>query len=306
MMPNFLIIGASKAGTTALYLYLKQHPQIYMSPIKEPRFFAFEDERLDFKGPADERLKHEIVTHIEDYYALFQGVSKERAVGEVSPVYLYSPKAPERIRHYIPDVKLIAVLRNPIERGYSNFLAQVREGREPLTDYAQALQEEETRIRNNWSYIWHYRQRGFYYTQLRRYFDKFDRDQIRVYLYDDWKANNIMILQEIFHFLNVDDTVVPDISVRPNVSVIPRSKILHRYLTKRNLIMSTLKPLLPRRLRQRILAKLQIAFVNLMSLNLVRPRLSLEVRRQLVQEYREDILKLQDLIDRDLSKWLEP
>ncbi len=306
MMPNFLIIGTSKAGTTALYLYLKQHPQIYMSSIKEPRFFAFEGEKLDFKGPADESLKQGIVTNIKDYCALFQGVSRERAVGEVSPVYLYSTKAPERIRHYIPDVKLIAVLRNPIERAYSNFLAKVRDGSEPLTDFAQVLQEEETRIRNNWSYTWHYRQRGFYYAQLRRYFNKFDREQIRVYLYEDWKASNIMILQEIFHFLNVDDTFVPDISVRPNVSGIPRSEILHRYLTKRNLIMSTLKPFLPRRLRQRILAKLRTAFVNLMSLNLVRPQLPLEVRRQLVQEYREDILRLQELIDRDLSKWLEP
>ena len=297
-MPNFLIIGTSRAGTTALYHYLKQHPQIYMSPIKEPRFFAFEGEKLEFGGPGDERLKCEIITHINDYCALFQMVSKETAIGEASPVYLYSPKAPERIWHYIPETKLIAILRNPVDRAYSSFLAEIRDGREPLNDFSQALQEEATRIRSDWSFVWHYKQRGFYYAQLRRYFDKFDRDQIRVYLYDDWKVNNIRILQDIFHFLNVDDRFVPDVSIKHNVSSIPRSIALHKFLTKQNLIKSVLEPFLPRRVRRR-------AFVSLMNQNLTRPQLSLELRNQLVGVYQQDILRLQDLIERDLSKWLE-
>ena len=121
-MPNFLIIGAMRAGTTSLYHYLKQHPQVYMSPVKEPRFFALEGEKPDPGRPTDERLMNHSITDIEAYRALFQAVSKETAIGEASPLYLYSPKAPERIRHYIPDAKLIAVLRDPVERAYSHFL----------------------------------------------------------------------------------------------------------------------------------------------------------------------------------------
>jgi len=80
-LPNFLVIGAGKSGTTSLYQYLRQHPQIYMSPLKETRFFAVEGENLPFRGPADSRFT--LVTHIESYRALFQDVSTEVAIGEV-------------------------------------------------------------------------------------------------------------------------------------------------------------------------------------------------------------------------------
>ena len=129
-MPNFLIIGAMKSGTTALYHYLRQHPQIYMSPKKEPRFFALEAERLYLAGLDNQKPLQTLssVADIDAYRALFEGVSKEVAIGEASHWYLYSPRLreseqhyiPEVIEHYIPDVKLIAVLRNPAERFYSS------------------------------------------------------------------------------------------------------------------------------------------------------------------------------------------
>ncbi len=151
-MPNFLIIGAAKAGTTALYSYLKQHPQIYMSPEKEPHFFAFEGEQPNFGGTAgkQEWLNRTVITDIETYRKQFQKVSREIAIGEASALYLYIPKAVERINHYIPDVKLITILRNPIERAYSAFLFQIRDELEPITDFAQALEEEKIRINKNW------------------------------------------------------------------------------------------------------------------------------------------------------------
>ena len=297
-MPNFLIIGAMKAGTTSLYYYLGQHPQIYMSPKKEPRFFALEGEKLDYRGPHNKKATSDSITNIKDYCALFQGVSIETAIGEASPLYLYSPKAPDRIKHYIPDAKLIVMLRDPAERAYSNFLHGVREGWEPLVDFAEALEQEETRVRNNWSYFWHYKRRGFYYTQLKRYFEKFDRTQIRVYLFEDWQSSNIKILHDIFRYLNVDDTYVPDSYEKYNVSGIPKIKTLHQLLHRPNPIRSALKPFLPRRLRGWVIT-------NIVNRNLVRPQLPSEVRRQLVELYREDILKLQDLIQRDLSNWLQ-
>lgn len=299
-MPNFLIIGTQKAGTTALYYYLKQHPQIYMSSLKEPHFFALEGQKLDFRGPHEQEEINSIsVTDIEAYRALFQGVLDETAIGEASAMYLYSSKAPERIHHYIPDAKLIAILRDPAKRAYSSFSQMTRDGRESLTSFAQALQEEEKRIRHHWVPIYYYQQMGFYYTQLKRYFDTFGQDQIRVYLYEDLNTKPGSVLQDIFRFLGVDHTFAPDTSLRHNVSGIPKNKVLHTFLGNQYPIKSLFKPLIPERLRQRLVVSLQ-------NLNLEKsPSLSPELRKQLVNVYREDILKLQDLIQRDLSEWLD-
>src|SRR5215218_4707583 len=121
-MPNFLIIGAGKSGTTSLYHYLGQHPEVFMSPMKEPKFFCFEGERPNFRGPGDdEEINRKCVTTIDAYRALFDGVACEKAVGEASSMYLYYPKAPERIDHHVAGVRLIAVLRNPVDRAYSSY-----------------------------------------------------------------------------------------------------------------------------------------------------------------------------------------
>ena len=170
-MPNFLIIGAAKSGTSSLYAYSKQHPEIYMSSLKEPRFFAFEGEKVDFCGPGSDVFNQETITNLEAYRALFNRVSDEKAIGEASPAYLCVPKAAECIYHYIPDVKLIVILRQPAERAYSSFLHTVRAGVEVNTDFTHALQEEEKRILNNWGFIWRHKTLGFYYPQLKPYFD---------------------------------------------------------------------------------------------------------------------------------------
>ncbi len=298
-MPNFLVIGAGKSGTSSLYHYLSQHPQIYMSPIKEPKFFAFEGEELDFRGPGDQTAHRSTVTDIETYRALFDGVSGERAAGEVSPVYIYIPKAPERIEHYIPEAKLIAVLRDPVERAYSSFLHLIREGREPFDDFARALREEESRIKRNYAPLWHYKEGGFYYAQLSRYLERFDRRRIRIYLYEDLKEDPAGVLRDIFEFLNVDESFVPDMSARYNVGGVPKNKGLHAFLTRPNPVKAAVKPLIPKGMRKRLV-------VGLRNRNLHGPPgISPEVRRQLIEVYREGILKLEELIQRDLSGWLE-
>ncbi|MEQ9369770.1 MAG: sulfotransferase [Coleofasciculus chthonoplastes F3-SA18-01] len=299
IMPNFLIIGAAKTGTTSLYRYLKQHPQIYMSPAKEPKFFAYEGETLNFCGPDDSEEAKSVVTHIDAYQALFNKVTNEIAIGEASTIYLYSPNAVKRIKHYIPHVKLITMLRNPIDRAYSNFLHLVYQGREPLTDFAQALAQEEQRILDNWWPFWHYKKRGLYYVQLKRYVDVFERDQIKVYIYEDFQNNLFNILPDIFQFLEVNETFIPCLSERVRESRrAPKNKTLYALFNKPNPIKSMLKPLFSEKLRQ------QVTFtVN--NGNLVKPKVSQEVRKQLVEFYREDILELQELLQRDLSKWLE-
>ena len=295
-MPNFIIIGAAKSGTTSLYHYLKQHPQIYMSSKKETEFFAFEGEQLDFRGPGD--MPRSSITQLEDYKVQFQSISNELAIGEASPLYMYSPRASERIRHYIPDAKLIAILRDPIERAYSQFLMFVRDQREPLLDFAKALQEEETRISSNWAWGWHYVQVGYYYVQLRRYFDMFDRNQIKVYLYEELNNSPVRVVKDIFDFVGVDRTFVPDVSVKANISGMPKNYFLHGFLRKPNLIKDIFKPFFSAKFRKNIAQSIQ-------SQNLLKPQITPEIRKEMLPIFREDILMLQDLIQRDLSKWLE-
>lgn len=295
-MPNFLIIGAMKAGTTALYSYLEQHPEVYMSPVKEPNFFSFEGERLDFRAPQDqEGINRTSVTDIEDYRALFRGARGKVAIGEASHWYLYHPRAPERIKRHIPHAKLIAILRNPVDRAYSQFLHFVRDGQEPLTDFAQALREEESRVRDHWAFG-RYASRGFYYPQIRRYYDLFDRGQIKVYLYEDLRTDALALLQDVFRFLEVDPAFVPALSVEPNVSGIPRNRILHTMLTRSRRTKDVLRRHLPARM---------LRYANeIKNRNLIKPQLSPELRHQLTEMYREDILKLENLVGRDLSGWL--
>ena len=291
-MPNFLIIGAMKSGTTALYYYLEQHPQIYMSPVKEPNFFCSGDR---------ESWESESVKRIGAYQYLFRGVSDEKAIGEVSHCYLYEPQALARIRQHLPDAKLVAILRNPVDRAYSHFLHMVRSGTEPLTDFAQALREEETGAYQNRS-LQDYVGRGRYYAQLKRYFDAFDRKQLKVYLYEDLTNAPVDTLQDTFRFLGVDDSFVPDVSLRRNVSGYPKYKTLDSFLRRPSSVKDALKVYLPARLRWR----LSKAFDDLKTRNLVHPpAVRPEVRRQLVGVYREDILQVQELIQRDLSGWLE-
>jgi Sulfotransferase family len=290
-MPNFFIIGAQKAGTTSLYHYLNQHPQVYMSPIKEPHFF--EGMQSDYLRPG---RKMAPVTDPEDYRALFEAVSGEKAIGEASASYLYSPKAPALIRRSVPHARLIAVLRNPADRAYSNFLHLVRMGREPLTNFSEALQAEGERTQKKWGPHYYYRQKGFYYAQVKRYFDTFGRDQVRVWLYEDLKTDPVSMVRDIFRFLDIDETYVPDFSVEHNAAGLPKNKTLYtqvRRLTARNpALLERFLPAGPSRYVK------SWFFVK-------PPPFPAEVQRSLIDSYTEDILKLQNLIGRDLSSWLD-
>ena len=191
-MPNFIIIGAAKSGTTALYKYLQQHPDIFMSEVKEPRFFAFEGETLAFKGPHDHgtRFNAETITDLATYQALFDGVKTESAIGEASPAYLSSAeKASARIHHHVPQAKLIAILRQPAERAYSGFMHTVRNGWEKNLQFDQVLKQEPQRIQENWGALWQHQTLGFYSEQLSHYYKRFSKEQMRVYLHDDLKKD---------------------------------------------------------------------------------------------------------------------
>lgn len=298
-IPNFLIIGAAKAGTTSLYYYLKQHPDIYMSELKEPHFFSFEGETLTFRraGNQPDPINQTAITNWESYCALFEGVTTEKCIGEASPSYLHTPKAAEGIKARIPDAKLIAILRHPAERAYSGFLGQYLSGVEKgvpyLSDFAAAVHSEAQFERENWTPIFFYKKLGFYYEQLKYYYSLFDREQIYVCFNEDLQKQPTKTLQAIFKFLEIDETFVPDTSVKAGASGIPKNQFLYRFLKQKSM-KSALKPLIPKGFGQ----KFEKAMLN-------KPKLSAEMRQELIKVYRDDILKLQDLLQKDLSAWLK-
>jgi hypothetical protein len=270
-----------------------------MTPIKETNFFAFEGEKISYpKGSISEGYLDGFKTSFESYMEQFQGVTNEIAIGEASPSYLYHAKAAARIKYYCPDVKLIAILRDPVERAYSQFLHHAREGFENCLDFSAALREEDNRILNKWWWGYFYVDGGFYYTQLQRYFEKFDSSKIKVYLYEDLRSNRYDLIKDIFQFLEVDDNFIPDTSTKYNVTGIPKNKFLHELLSKQNFLKTSVKAIMPQGLRRKLA-------MNLKNANLVKPEFSLEIRKQLIEIYREDILKLQNLIQRDISSWLQ-
>ncbi len=300
--PNFLVIGAAKSGTTAIWHYLRQHPQVYMSPRKHVRYFAFEVENPEFRGPGIKNpSKPYAVTNPEDYRALFDGVEGEIAVGEASHSYLYQPVAAERIREFACDIKLVAVLRNPAERAYSHYMQMRRDGREPLADFRRALEAEQERVRDNWWPDFHYAQIGLYHAQLERYFGRFERDQLKVYLYEDLKTDPHSMMRDLFRFLGVDDSHVPETALNYNASGLPKNQVLHALLQS----LRSVKPVAERVLSEKQTRQLLRFGSTLHNRNLTKSALSPEVRRSVTDTYfREDILRLQGLIQRDLSAWL--
>jgi hypothetical protein len=302
-MPNFLIIGAAKSGTTSLYRYLQAHPQIFMASRKEPHFFAFENEKPSFRGPG-QRVGRAAVTKKSTYLAMFSGVRGEVAVGEASPTYLYYPASAGRIRQHVPDMKLIAILRQPADRAYSQFLHMIREGREPIRDFAAALAREDARIAQNWAYGWHYAKLGYYHEQLARYFALFDKSRIEVLLYEDLDTRAAEAVRQIYRFLEVGETFVPDTSIRFNaadpVAATPPEGRDRR--APRTPAMRALARTLSRAWRR---ARGRTDGAETRGIGAEKPPFDPALRRALTESFRVDVLRLQDQIQRDISHRLE-
>jgi hypothetical protein len=299
MMPNFLIIGAAKGGTTSIYEYLKQHPQVFMSKVKEPSFYPLEGQKLILGGPGIMPTRP-WVTNLAEYEALFDDVTTETAVGEASVMYLYHPKTPAGIYRHAPDMKLIAILRNPVERAYSSFYFMHERGREPFSNFADALEDEPRRIRENWDPIFYYKQMGFYGQQLQRYFELFDRSQIKIYLYEEFDRDNRGIMREVYSFLGVDPGFVPDTSMRYHQSGVAQGKMAQALFARSNRMppyLTNVVNSLPSPLRR--------FYTQYKSKSLVKPALPADTRKKLVDEYSDDILQLQSLLKLDLSRWLQ-
>lgn len=299
ILPNFLIVGAAKSGTTSLYYYLKGHPDIYLSPVKEPCFFTHQILDLPQKGIGDEKKFY--AKTFEDYYQLFQGAEDKKAVGEASAdsVYLYDKTIPV-IKRVLGDPAIIILLRNPVDRSFSSYLHLVRDNREPLS-FEEGLAEEEDRIQRNWQCIWHYKRRGLYYGQVKAFMDAFSR--VKVLLHDDLKKTPMSVVKEVFEFLGVDTSYRPaDTVTRYNTSGIPRFKDLNNLFLMKNIVQRTIRNTGSFLLTEDRWVKLRDTLRGKL---LVKAAMKPETRAFLQQYFREDIMELQELTGKDLSAWLK-
>lgn len=296
--PNFVIIGATKSGTTSLWHYLNAHPQVFMSQKKEPHYFVFRDGIPDYQGPRDRaRMEHQAVTGEKEYQALFARGVGHAARGEASAMYLYFPEAAEAMHADLPDARLIAILRNPVDRAYSAYCHHVRDGVETLT-FEDAIEQDLRGARDTWMPLWHYAKMGLYHQQLERFYDRVPAQQIRVYLYDDLRSAPQATLADIHRFLDVAEVAPGGASRRFNASGTPRSRWLHRALTEPSPLKTAIRKVTPR--------GLLYPAVNLLKSRNLKPSPPMPeaARRLLTDYYRDDLLALQCLLGRDLGHWL--
>jgi hypothetical protein len=307
--PNFILAGAPTCGTTSLHHYLCQHPQIYMSPVKEPTYFAAADmvQRDDFMRvivrdqPA---LKQYVagqmtasarywVTEWEDYVQLFRNVRRQIAIGEASVSYIWLPSAAAAIRAKLPHVRLIFMLRDPADRLFSWYLMTLKHT--PRVSLRDRLHREMREGASGPTGLLRQLDGGMYATHLQRFLGLFPREQIRIHLYDSYRADAPAVLRDIFAFLGVDPTQPLDLSFRHNETLLPRFPLLHR-LRQRILGDTPAATWLPAPARHALHALYH------------RPRGRLTMdpadRQLAISYYREEILRTQDLLGRDLSAWL--
>jgi Sulfotransferase family len=312
-LPNFLIVGAGKAGTTSLYHYIRQHPQIYMSPVKEPGYFAPEirAEKLSEAMRRHVSLQSQslagvlkdgeptkpygwIAAEWDDYCRLFRAANVAKAVGEATPAYLWSASAAANIYARLPDAKIIMILRDPAERAFSQYLHQLSVGL-TAASFREHLEACARDGHRELSPLYPFLEIGLYHEQVKRFLEIFPRKQIRIYWYEEAWREPAELLADVFRFLEVNAEFRPDLSERSHLRRAPRSARLHHFL-KRSGIWYPLRSLVPDGLFGSLR---RLAFRS-------GPSLAMDAadRRYLIDYYRDDIRRLGELLDRDLSGWL--
>lgn len=291
-LPDFIIVGVSRSGTTSLYRALIQHPRIFFPSRKEPFFF---------NGPYFENYNEDksAIGTIDEYIQLFAGASEEM-IGEASTTYLYSfetviPNLKKIYGIKYKDIKIIIMLRNPAERAFSQYKLYVRDVTESL-DFEEAIKadviERRREIHTGYDYVGF----GMYYTQVKAFLEHFSN--VKVFIYEDFRNNNMKVIKEIFRFLNVDDAFTPKIVLRYNVAGRVKSRWLHGFVFfKKSFIKDFLKPFIPYDLEMKIRHKI-------IEINAHQWEMNPDTKEELLSAYKDDIHKLQDLLNKDLSIWI--
>ncbi|MFC1620499.1 sulfotransferase [Candidatus Neomarinimicrobiota bacterium] len=296
-LPNFIIVGAAKSGTTSLHHYLAQHPDIYMSEFKEPDYFALMPHKADFNGPGGVPNNEGMIDDWEAYTGLFADVRDEKAIGESSTTYLFVPQAAVNIKETIPDCRIIIILRHPVDRLISHYNDNFQCLFEELP-LESAIAAEPERAAQNWRWGYQYTGYSRYTAQVKRYLDLFGSEQVRVYFFEQLRTDPHAPLADIFRFLEVEDRFQPDTSTRHKPSGRVRSMAFQRFLVRGNFLKRIFKPIIPSCLWNLIRPLLVQA-------NRGAVKIEKDLYLRLAAMFEEDILALQDLLRCDLNHWLD-
>jgi hypothetical protein len=289
--PNLLIVGAAKSGTTSLHNYLKQHPDFFMTNHKEPHFLI--------NNEIGVKRVHKAVTTLSDYQKMFEGSSEYKYRGESSVMYLPFPDiAIRNIKKYLnKDVKIIIMLRNPVERAFAGYLHNVRYNTSENLSFEEAIEKSEERYQknNDMTPDTRYLHVGMYYNQVKKYMDEFGKN-VHVVIYDDYVSNINRSIKRVFDFLKVNN-IEMDTSQRHMVGGwIFKNPILRKVMVSKNGLKSFVKLLLPSSSLRKKIRAIIMRFGTSKT-----PELTTKMRKFLEDYYRDDIVKLENLIDKDLN-----
>ncbi|MHC9543805.1 MAG: sulfotransferase [Vulcanimicrobiota bacterium] len=296
-LPNFIVPGAARSGTTSLFYYLSQHPQIHI-PKKECRFFS----RMtrDYTGPGDEAFNRTITRDLDQYRALYGSKPMKTAVGDISPDYLYYyEQSIPYIKEVLGDTRIMIILRNPVERAFSQYLYFTSMGRETLS-FEEALCNEGGRKEKNYEWAWYYQDVSFYYKQVKAYMDSFCN--IRIYLLEDLEKDPLTVLKDMFSFLEVDNTFVPEVNVKYNTAgrITCNRALFYKMFCCMSMCVPFFRYIWPLENYNTFYPQFLEKCKDRSSL----PVISTESREHLKRLYHQEIIMLQELIKRDLSSWL--
>jgi hypothetical protein len=295
-LPDFLIVGAARSATTSLYYYFKNYGEIYMPVRKEPWFFSYVNNPPHYSSPG----AYEVVYKLEDYIDLFKISRSDQLIGEASPSYLFMHDTTIRNIKEIygkpyEKLKIIIILRNPVERAYSHFMMHKRGYREPL-DFEEAIAPETiaVRLRDNWDIFYDYVGCGLYYAQVKAYLDEFP--EAKVVLYDDLVGESGKVLRDLSGFLGVDFRGDVELGTY-NKSGVPRVDFLNGLINRSSLFRDFLMAVIPEPVRKRMKHKVY-------KFNMKPLEMSAKQKDYLSSVFVRDIENLSGLLHRDLSDWL--
>jgi hypothetical protein len=247
-LPNAVVIGAPRCGTTSLYFYLKQHPGVFLPDRKELHYFSYDLIAANTNGPGDKAAVAPLCATREDYLGHYRLVGDEPIVAEVSPSYLYYAGVAARMLEELGGAKIVAILRHPVEKAFSQYMHLVRLGLETLP-FARALEEETRRRRAGWGDIWRYAESSLYGDRIAQYMAVFGEENVHVMTLESLVADANHAMSELFRFLDLDAGIRVDASRAYNRSGEPRSRLVSRFFARDNPVKSIVKRLVPERVR---------------------------------------------------------
>ncbi|MCA1983374.1 sulfotransferase family protein [Nocardioides nematodiphilus] len=302
--PDFLIVGAPKAGTTALHSAIARHPDVFMTSPKEAKYFLCDDAPPPhWRGPGDKHSQQEWIWRRSEYEALFAPAPAHALRGESTPFYLWSRGAHRRIASMLPEVKLIAVVRDPIDRAYSNWMHLWSDGLEPVADFTTAFGMERARIEGGYAPFWHYRDLGLYGEQLQHLYEYVDPERVLVMRYRELIDDPAAAVDRACCFLGLPPGHVGEIPVdNGRLYAEPgwRTRTVGPVVRGGAWLAQFAPPQVWRRAAPALIRQLRGSGAA------HRPLLAPEQRAALIDVFAEDIALLTEVTGQDFAQWLSP